>query len=57
MIVITARVLIRVLALSKDFSVTAAKAARVGPSWVKACTAWTDESASEADPEELAIQS
>ena len=57
MTVITARVRIRVRAESKDFSVIAANSPRVSPSWVKACTVCTAPSASDALPEELAIQS
>ena len=40
---------IRALAEVKLFSVTSANAARVASSWVKACTVWTDDSASDAD--------
>ena len=55
--VISARVQIRRRAASKLFSVTLAKWPWLIVSWVKACTACTDNSASEALPEDAAIQS
>ena len=57
MTVISARTPTRVFALSKLRSVTPAKVARLSRSWVKACTVCTDKSASEALPDEAAIQS
>ncbi|EKD59572.1 MAG: hypothetical protein ACD_54C01269G0001 [uncultured bacterium] len=56
-IVITARVEMRVSDEVKACSVTVANSARVRDSWVKDCTVCTAPSASEALPELCAIQS
>ncbi len=55
--VIAARTAIRRRAASKLFSVTSAKEARLALSFVKACTVWADSNASDAEPDDDAIQS
>jgi hypothetical protein len=57
MIVITARVAMRFLALSKLFRSRVEMGGATGRSWVKACTVCTLVSASDALPELSAIQS
>ena len=55
--VIQARVAIRCRADRNDCSVTPANALRLSDSCVNACTAWTDWRASDAFPDDAAIQS